>query len=225
MKIKEALEVLGFDETEILPKLKEIRRRYVKLSVLHHPDKNGGSNESKEMFQTLLNAYEVAGKACEDIIYYDDDHEDILARKMFKQFPFSSVTENTTTFTVKTEASLNHLWNQILVANFGLPDDLGIHGLKYTVEDNCNKFPSRIFITVYKKGKMLIQAEGNKHSLSSHFVNNHLEAFILRFIRRKRLQKTLVARTPVTKRTGRKAITKIHKCHKCDFQCTEIGVS
>ena len=176
MNIKEALEVLGFADTGILPKLKEIRKRYVKLSMLHHPDKNGGSKESKEMFQVILHAYEIAGKACEDIIYDDDDHEDILARKMFKQFSFSSVTENTTTFTIKTEASLNPLWNQVLDANFGHPNDLGIHGLKYTVEDKCNKVISRIFITIYKKGKMLIQAEGNKHSLSSHFVNNHLES-------------------------------------------------
>ena len=85
-------------------------------------------------FQSILHAYEVAGKACEDIIYEDDDQEDLLARKMFKQFSFSSVTENTTTFTIKTEVSLNVLWNQVLETNFGKPDNLGVHGLKYTAE-------------------------------------------------------------------------------------------
>ena len=222
-KVRDALKVLGFGNTSTLPKLKDIRKRYIKLSVLHHPDKNNGSKESHEMFLSILSAYEIAGKACEDIIYEDDDQDDLLARKMFKQFCFSSVKENTTTFTIKTEISLNTIWNEVLESNFGNPADLSAHGLKYTTKDTCSSVHSKIYITIYKKGKMLIQAEGNKHTLTSHFVNNHLEDLYTQVYNKKKLQRALAARTPLTKHTGRKAISRVHKCHKCDFQCSEVG--
>ena len=59
-----------------MPKLKEIRKRYIKLSQLHHPDRICGSKESTAKFQSIINAYHTAGKACEDIIYEDEDHDD-----------------------------------------------------------------------------------------------------------------------------------------------------
>ena len=68
IKLKDALKVLGFDVSGSLPKLKEIRKRFLKLSLLHHPDRNDGSKEAKQLFQSILNAYEVAWKAFEDII-------------------------------------------------------------------------------------------------------------------------------------------------------------
>ena len=156
-KVRDALIVLGFDSSAKLPKLKEIRKRFLKLSVVHHPDRNKGKQEATQRFQEILHAYEVAGKACEDIIYDDDDQEDVLARKMFKQFSFSAIKENSTTFTIKTELPLNSLWKQVLEANFGPPDDLGSHGLKYTAVDKCDSMNARIFITIYTKGKMLTQ--------------------------------------------------------------------
>ena len=73
---------------------------------------------------------------------------------------------------------------------------------------------SRISLTIYKTGKMLIQAEGNKHSLSSHFVDNHLEALYTQVYNKKKLQKNLTSKTPVTKQTGggRRTISRVHKC-------------
>ena len=98
-KVKEALGILGFSEEGKIPRLKDIRKMYIKLSITHHPDKNGGTVESKEKFQRILEAYNIAGKACEDTIYDDDNDEDKMARRMFKQFCFSSVKENLNSFT------------------------------------------------------------------------------------------------------------------------------
>jgi DnaJ-class molecular chaperone len=36
----------------------ELKKSYRKLSMLHHPDKNGNTDESKQKFQELNNAYE-----------------------------------------------------------------------------------------------------------------------------------------------------------------------
>jgi DnaJ-class molecular chaperone len=39
----------------------EIKKAYRKLSMIHHPDKNGNSQESTEKFQKISEAYEVLG--------------------------------------------------------------------------------------------------------------------------------------------------------------------
>lgn len=41
----------------------DIKKSYRKLSMLHHPDKNGNSQESKEKIQKINEAYEVLGDA------------------------------------------------------------------------------------------------------------------------------------------------------------------
>ena len=47
------LKVLGFTG-KALPKMKELRKRYLELSLVRHPDKKSGTDED---FQILLNAY------------------------------------------------------------------------------------------------------------------------------------------------------------------------
>ena len=39
----------------------EIKKAYRKLSMIHHPDKNGNSEESTIKFKLLASAYEVLG--------------------------------------------------------------------------------------------------------------------------------------------------------------------
>ena len=105
-KVKEALKVLGFRNIEVLPKLKEIRKSFLKLSLLYHPDRNNSSEEANAKFQVILEAYEVAGKAVEETTHEGDDSDEELARKIFKQFSFASVKENICSFTIITEKSL-----------------------------------------------------------------------------------------------------------------------
>ena len=224
--VMEALSILGFDDVTSLPKLKEIRKRFLQLSLKYHPDKNSDSGEAKEHFQKILEAYNVAGEACENKVYDDDDDEDKLARMMFKQFCFSSVTENVNSFTIKTEKPLYSIWKDVLIASLGQPQDLKAHGLKFTVDDACNNPPARIFLTFYTTGKLLIQAKGNEHCFNEHFVQKHLEPLFSQVYTRKKLQKTLSHKTPITKHTGgkAKAVSKVYKCLKCDFKCTEISI-
>ena len=223
MNVIEALAILGFDDMTSLPKLKEIRKRFLQLSLKNHPDKSCGSSEAKVCFQRILDAYNVAGEAFENKVYDDDDDEDKLARKMFKQFCFSSVKENSNSFTVKTEKTLYHIWKEVLIASLGQPQDLKLHGLKFTSDDSCNNPPARIFLTLYTTGKLLIQAKGNEHCFNEHFVQEHLEPLFSQVYNRKNLQKTLSHKTPITKHTGGKGVSKVHKCLKCDFKCTEIS--
>lgn len=52
--------ILGVPETA---SQEDIKKSYRKLSMMHHPDKNGNSQESKEKIQKINEAYEVLGDA------------------------------------------------------------------------------------------------------------------------------------------------------------------
>ena len=53
-KDKDYYKILGVDEKSSDD---EIKKAYRRMSMLHHPDKNGNTDESKQMFQELNNAY------------------------------------------------------------------------------------------------------------------------------------------------------------------------
>jgi len=54
-KDKDYYKILGVDEKSTED---EIKKAYRKMSMIHHPDKNGNTDESKQAFQDLNNAYE-----------------------------------------------------------------------------------------------------------------------------------------------------------------------
>ena len=54
-RIKIALKVLGFEDLSKIPMMKEIRKKWRKMSLIHHPDKPTGDTKA---FQELVSAYE-----------------------------------------------------------------------------------------------------------------------------------------------------------------------
>ena len=56
MEYQTALEVLDFDAHAKI-NMDELKRRYRKLALQYHPDKNGGSDDSKTRFQAINEAY------------------------------------------------------------------------------------------------------------------------------------------------------------------------
>ena len=92
-KVIEALLILGFslEDIQVLPRMKDIQKRYYKFAKIRHPDMNRGDTA---LFQELLNAYHVAGDAAKGVKPDIHDHEDIVARKMFSQFQFTWKTFN-----------------------------------------------------------------------------------------------------------------------------------
>jgi len=59
-KDKDYYKILGIDEKASED---EIKKAYRKMSMVHHPDKNGNTDESKQKFQELNNAYETLSDA------------------------------------------------------------------------------------------------------------------------------------------------------------------
>jgi DnaJ-class molecular chaperone len=60
--IEDHYKILGVDEKATD---EEIKKAYRKLSMIHHPDKNGNTDESKYKFQELNNAYEILSDPAE----------------------------------------------------------------------------------------------------------------------------------------------------------------
>jgi len=58
MNLKEAMNVLEFDNIIDIT-LENLKRKYHSFALKYHQDKNGNTNESKEMFQKIKEAYDV----------------------------------------------------------------------------------------------------------------------------------------------------------------------
>ena len=175
-KVTEALLILGFglEDIQVLPRMKEITSRYYKLAKIRHPDMHGGETA---LFQELLNAYHVAGKAANRVKPDVQDHEDLVARKMFSQFQFTSVKENIQSFTIKVEKSTHASWEKTLESVCGPPSVISEqNGKKFKFGDKCSESEcGSVFLTLYHTGKLLVQGEGGKHSNNVHFISSHLE--------------------------------------------------
>lgn len=64
MNCKTALDILELDSVNITPE--SLKRKYHKLALQHHPDKNGNTPESNEKFRQIHEAYELLKREIDD---------------------------------------------------------------------------------------------------------------------------------------------------------------
>ena len=139
-KVKAALHVLGFRE---VPKMNEVRDRFLKLCLERHPDK-GVSNEE---FQSLLNAKETVCKYIEENVPEDkENNDDVAMRKQFKEF--NEVSINISSVTIRYASKYSEYYDNSFCKRFGMPQDNSRtgNGKKYTA-------PGGVYVTIYKKSE------------------------------------------------------------------------
>jgi len=73
MNLQEALEILEIDSNYDELTLDFIKKRYKKLALKYHPDKNGDTEESTERFKKINEAYNYLKR---EGLYFADDDED-----------------------------------------------------------------------------------------------------------------------------------------------------
>ena len=235
-RIKNALKVLGFEDLSTIPKMKEIRKQWIRLSLLHHPDKPTGETKA---FQQLVNAYEIACETAKKNEYDKSDLEEEVARKMHDQSQSMSVMENQQSYTILIEKCMIQYWESVLGLMYGTPKDQKTSGKKFSFKDSCPD-GGMIHITLYHTGKILLQAEKNKHSINIHFVNCHLEKLYAQVYRRKpeisvhglKLPTSVLKQSPLILKSRSKSLSfqckdpqEFRKCeltvkHNCTF-CQE----
>ena len=186
-EIENLLVILGFPRGELrVPKMKEVRKQFLKLAMIKHPDKATGNDKDMKM---LLDAYHRVGKFIEDMVTDDvNDEEELTARDHFKQFNFSNVNKNSITMMIFSMHAGS--WEQILTEVYGPPIDNSAtkNGKKWTLKvyKTENKVGS-VFIQIWnkypqEKSTMLIQAEKCYLSLSINFFQNEIPFYLQLFV-------------------------------------------
>ena len=157
-EVREALSSMNFDET---PTINELITRYIKLALKCHPDKNGGSETSKEAYQKLQNQYKVLGdyiiqknSANNDVINDDEmDHVNIFRN-------FNMDKKNSKCHIVIIEEELVAVWKTVLTEVYGEPEDRKENGFLYVHNDyDVNEELFKITVTLYSStSKLHIQS-------------------------------------------------------------------
>ena len=141
---------------------------------------------------------------------------------MYEQFQFMSIKENLQTYTILIEKEVIQSWEAVLRMNYGTPQDQKNSGKKFSFKDDCPD-SGMIHITLYHTGKILLQAEKNKHSINIHFVNVHLESLYTQVYKMKpqisvhgvKVPTDILKQSPMMKKTRSKSLSL--PCKECDF--------
>ena len=231
LKIKRALEILGFEENAKvgkLPKMKAVKKKFHKLALTHHPDKPGGNGD---VFKEMTEAYRLIGEYIldepEDIEKTEDDDHDFeeeVARKTFRQFQFSNIKENMKSFTIHVENSQSFTWDKILTKHYGTPVDRETNGQHWKVE-NYTDGSVTANLTIGKWHIPKKDKQTKLHVQSSNETGNFLPAHFVDNVLPKLFEEVstcydLEIQGPRKEVSGKKETTlkpNIFKCKECDF--------
>ena len=88
-EIVAGLGVLGFDELNVYPRMKDVVKMFRKMALKKHPDKPGGSTEDFQILQEAfirIGSFLQAQQEKSDSISAEDDYEEDIAKKLFKEY-------------------------------------------------------------------------------------------------------------------------------------------
>ena len=88
-EIEAGLGVLGFDELNVYPRMKDVVKMFRKMALRKHPDKPGGSTEDFQILQEAfirIGSFLQAQQDKSDSLTADDDYEEDIAKQLFKEY-------------------------------------------------------------------------------------------------------------------------------------------
>ena len=230
--IKTALEILGFKECakeNIMPKLKVVTKKYYKLAMVYHPDKQKPGDDG-EVFKKMTAAYRLIGEYLEQQERDDNDDgsydfEEEVARRTFKQFEFSKIKENMRSFTIHIDNDLSLIWDKILSKHYGEPLDKKVNGLHWKVANYSDGIlKGNVVIGKWHipkndgQSKLNVQSNEEGNFLPAHFVDNVLP----KLLEEVHLYQGLGLKGPLKEMAPKKEILSKQPMFKCDH-CAFVG--
>ena len=151
-EVKKMLTVMGFDNTETLPTMMNLRKTFIKLAVEKHPDKGGNEDDFKELYQ----AYEFLGNLISNSDAEEENIEEAEAKKRFREETWEEV--NSSSITIKVNSNEGDAWEETLRENFGPSTknskvESQNNGEKFTTNFKHGGENCKIYITFYKPNK------------------------------------------------------------------------
>ena len=133
-----AREIIGFDENETITK-NELKRKYRRLALQFHPDKNGNSAESAENFKMIHDAYEYLQMHIES--HADDVH------------PSNTASEAGDDYTTMLQRFIESIIQSPNMSEI----------IKEIVMNGCKKMSTRLFENMSKDTSMELLSFISKH--------------------------------------------------------------
>lgn len=107
MNWEHATKIIGVNDIPISDlNLSIIKRKYHKLSLLHHPDKNNNTEEAKIKFQEINEAYSYLN----EIYYYENENENINNNNNENYQQDENISNNSFTFSYFLKIFINSLF-------------------------------------------------------------------------------------------------------------------
>ena len=166
MNREEALKILDL-EVRCNISQDEIKKRYHKMALQYHPDKNGGSDDSKQRFQLIQEAFEV------------------LTQQSNNNFPNSSSYQNHSDYNVLFQVFLDSFMKTQNVPDISVIKEIVLNGCKVLsmkLFENMNKDISINTLSFLCKHKDILHIdedtiEAVKHIITKKYEND--QVFIL----------------------------------------------
>ena len=185
-----------------------VKRAFLKLAIVKHPDKAGGSTAA---FQELLDSYE---RTLDHInvnqkkANLDDDEQ--FVKDLFNKFNFPR--ENDHSFTIIIENHLAEIWEEELSEIYNDPViNAANHGRQWKTMYNYEGSTAKITVTLWNtpksnnQSKILIQ--GGKQSLNTIFVFNELSSIYTKVRLRSKSRPKSISEAPA----------KSNECEHCEY--------
>ena len=216
-EIKFHLRVLEFPEDK-LPKMKELRKRYIRLSLLRHPDKKDTGTDAA--FKELLEAYKFIGNLIDKESCDETDRDEQNARTEYRKNNFEKI--NKTSVTIKIMTSHVLMWEKVFTENYGAPIDRSDvnNSKQWAVNYNLDDDSSGVIkVTIWnlvekEKSTMLVQGENQKQFLNISFAEKIVPQLFHQVL--EKVPRKLNLESSPVKMKDRK------KCKKCTKVFTSI---
>jgi hypothetical protein len=135
MDIQKAFEILEINSMDI--SLEKLKKKYHKLALKYHPDKNGNTIESKEKFQKINDAYFYVKSEIDNDVTTSKSYDETNTSNAFNSFSYANI--------------LNMFMDNIFKHDTSTIDKTMLDNIIHIVLNGCTQISLKLFETMDKE--------------------------------------------------------------------------